>query len=92
MEPIRRGAFDIIANLLEVLSEGSFSKSRLAGRASLDTRSSERYVTMLTACNLAERDASSQNIKITQKGTGFLEEYRRLKLYLKLPLELTKID
>jgi predicted transcriptional regulator len=77
---VKRAYFDIVANLLDELSQQPCGKTRLAARANLDTRATRRYINLLLATNLVSYDANILNV--TTKGFGFLEEYKKLKLFL----------
>lgn len=79
---IRRAYFDIVANLLEVLSEEPCAKTKLASKANLDTRATHRYLTLLARSKLALVDESTNLLKITTKGKDFLDEYKRLLYFL----------
>ena len=78
----KRGLFDIIASLLEVLESGACSKTTMASRANLATRGSRKYVNMILGFNLIVKDEDRNFFKITEKGRRFLEEYRRLKMFI----------
>jgi predicted transcriptional regulator len=77
----RRAYFDIVANIIGILSEGPCKKTNLASRASLDTRAIQKYINLILKTNLASLD-QAKILKITSKGNEFLLEYRKLKLYL----------
>ena len=70
-----------MASLLEALSEEPSHKTNLASRANLDTRATNRYLTLILQTNLVTIDADSE-IRITPKGKDFLEEYKKLKMFL----------
>ncbi len=78
----KRGIFDVIASLLEILEEGRCNKTTLSTRANLDTRSSKRYIDMLLKFNLVLNQNSHNSFKITDKGKDFLEEYKALKMFI----------
>jgi len=78
----KRGFFDIIANLLQILEEGACNKTALASRANLATRSSTSYVDILLKFNLVSKDASRNIFKLTENGRMFLEEYKKLKMFI----------
>lgn len=82
MAQIRRAYFDIVANLLEVLSQEPCAKTKLASKANLDTRATHRYLNLIVRSKLAEIDNGSNVLRITSKGKDFLDEYRRLLMYL----------
>jgi predicted transcriptional regulator len=78
---LKRAYFDIVANLLEALLDEPSNKTNLASRANLDTRATQRYLNLIMKTELVELDGPNM-IRITTKGKDFLEEYRKLKLYL----------
>jgi predicted transcriptional regulator len=78
---VKRAYFDIVANLLEVLSAEPSNKTKLASRANLDTRGSQRYLSLILGLKLIDLDGSN-TLRIAPKGMEFLDEYRRLKLFL----------
>jgi predicted transcriptional regulator len=78
---LKRAYFDIVANLLDVLSEEPCTKTKLASKANLDTRATHRYLDLISKTKLVAID-SSNAIRITSKGKDFLDEYRKLKLFL----------
>jgi len=78
----KRGLFDIVASLLEVLEAGDCNKTTLASRANLATRSSRRYINMILRFNFVVKVESMNFFKITDKGRRFLEEYRKLKMLI----------
>jgi len=77
----KRGIFDIIATLLEILEEGDSNKTALASRASLDTRASNRYIDLILQFNLA-RKPDRNSFKITDKGRAFLIQYTNLRRFI----------
>ena len=81
MAQLKRAYFDIVANLLEALSEEPANKTKLASKANLDTRATQRYLSLILKTKLIEVD-SANTLRITSRGTDFLEEYKKLKLYL----------
>ncbi|MCI0559197.1 MAG: winged helix-turn-helix domain-containing protein [Nitrososphaera sp.] len=82
MAQIRRAYFDIVANLLEVLSQEPCAKTKLASKANLDTRATHRYLTLIVRSKLASADDATNTLRITAKGKDFLEEYKRLLFFL----------
>jgi predicted transcriptional regulator len=78
---LKRAYFDIVANLLEPLLEEHSGKTKLASRANLDTRATRRYLNLILQTNLIELNGND-TLRITPKGREFLEEYRKLKLFL----------
>jgi predicted transcriptional regulator len=79
---IRRAYFDIVANLLEVLSQEPCAKTKLASRANLDTRATHRYLNLITRSKLVSLDELTNTLRITAKGKDFLDEYKRLLMFL----------
>jgi predicted transcriptional regulator len=79
---IRRAYFDIVANLLEVLSQEPCAKTKLASKANLDTRATHRYLNLIIRSKLVSADEGTNLLRITPKGKDFLDEYRRLLMYL----------
>ncbi|MGH9991584.1 MAG: winged helix-turn-helix domain-containing protein [Nitrososphaera sp.] len=82
MAQIRRAYFDIVANLLEVLSQEPCAKTKLASKANLDTRATHRYLNLILKSKLVSVDDGTNALRITAKGKDFLEEYKRLLLFL----------
>lgn len=78
---LKRAYFDIVANILEALSDGPSNKTNLASKANLDTRATHRYVDLILRTKLIYLDKENE-IRITPKGKEFLEEYRKLKMFL----------
>jgi predicted transcriptional regulator len=78
---LKRAYFDIVANLLEALTEEPANKTKLASRANLDTRATQRYLSLILKTKLIDVD-STNLLRITPKGKEFLQDYRKLKLYL----------
>jgi predicted transcriptional regulator len=81
MAQLKRAYFDIVASLLEALSEESSNKTNLASRANLDTRATNRYLNLILKTKLVIMDGDNA-LRITPKGKDFLEEYRKLRLFL----------
>jgi len=79
---IRRAYFDIVANLLEVLSQEPCAKTKLASKANLDTRATHRYLSLIQKSKLVSIDDNSNTLRITPKGKDFLDEYKRLLFFL----------
>jgi predicted transcriptional regulator len=79
---IRRAYFDIVANLLEVLSQEPCAKTKLASRANLDTRATHRYLNLIARSKLVSLDEVTNTLRITSKGKDFLDEYKRLLMFL----------
>jgi predicted transcriptional regulator len=79
---IRRAYFDIVANLLEVLSQEPCAKTKLASRANLDTRATHRYLNLIAHSKLVSLDEVTNTLRITAKGKDFLDEYKRLLMFL----------
>ena len=82
MAQIRRAYFDIVANLLEVLSQEPCAKTKLASRANLDTRATHRYLNLIVRSKLVSLDELTNTLRITAKGKDFLDEYKRLLMFL----------
>jgi len=78
----KRGFFDIVARLLEILEEGASNKTMLASRANLATRSSTSYVNIILKFDLVTKDGSTNTFKLTDKGRMFLEEYKKLRMFI----------
>jgi predicted transcriptional regulator len=78
---LKRAYFDIVANLLEALSDEPSNKTNLASKANLDTRATHRYLNLILKTKLIDMDDANE-LRITSKGKDFLEEYRKLKLFL----------
>jgi predicted transcriptional regulator len=78
----KRGFFDIVARLLEILEEGACNKTMLASRANLATRSSTSYVNIILKFELVTKDESKNTFALTDKGRMFLEEYKKLKMFI----------
>jgi predicted transcriptional regulator len=78
---LKRAYFDIVANVLEALANEPTNKTNLASRANLDTRAIHRYLELLLKTKLIQMDHENE-LRITIKGKEFLEEYRKLKLFL----------
>jgi len=78
---LKRAYFDIVANLLEALVEEPANKTNLASRANLDTRATHRYLELILKTKLIQLNGESE-LRITTKGKEFLDEYRKLKLFL----------
>ncbi|MFY3741539.1 MAG: putative transcriptional regulator [Candidatus Nitrosomirales archaeon] len=81
MAQLKRAYFDIVANLLEALSDEPSNKTNLASKANLDTRATHRYLNLILKTKLIYMDDANE-LRITSKGKDFLEEYRKLKLFL----------
>ena len=81
MAQLKRAYFDIVANLLEALTEEPANKTKLASRANLDTRATQRYLSLILKTRLIEVD-NTNTLRITSKGKEFLVEYKKLKLFL----------
>ena len=81
MTQLKRAYFDIVANLLEALSEEPANKTRLASKSNLDTRATHRYLSLILKTKLITVDPDN-TLRITAKGKDFLEEYKKLKLFL----------
>lgn len=78
----KRGFFDIVARLLEILGEGACNKTMLASKANLATRSSTSYVNIILRFNLVVKDEATNNFRLTDKGRMFLDEYKKLKMFI----------
>ena len=80
MNEIRRAYFDIVANVLQTLVDEPLTKTKVSGRANLDTRGTHRYIKLLVKSQLISM-GENNNLKITSKGKEYLDQYRKLKLY-----------
>jgi predicted transcriptional regulator len=78
---LKRAYFDIVANLLEAVSDRPSSKTNLSSRANLDTRATHRYLDLILKTKLITADETNM-LRITPKGKDFLDEYKKLKLFL----------
>lgn len=78
----KRGFFDIVASLLEILEEGACNKTTLASRANLATRASASYVDIILRFNLVAKDVASNTFRLTDKGRMFLDEYKKLRMFI----------
>lgn len=54
----------------------------LASRANLATRSSTSYVNVILRFNLVAKDEARNTFKLTDKGRMFLEEYKKLRMFI----------
>ncbi len=77
----KRGVFDVLASLLEVLEDDPCNKTLLGSRANLASRSSKRYIDMLLRFNLATKDYLNC-FKLTDEGRVFLHEYKKLRTFI----------
>ena len=77
----KRAYFDIVAHVLTILSVEPHTKTRLSGKAKLDSRGIQRYMRLLMKAKLIEVDDNSL-LRITPKGKDFLIQYEKLKLFL----------
>ena len=75
----KRGVFDVLAAILEILLNDEFNKTKLASSANLATHSFTKYIDMILTFNLAAKGKANNYFKITGKGKMFLEEYKKLK-------------
>ncbi|MFY3739583.1 MAG: putative transcriptional regulator [Candidatus Nitrosomirales archaeon] len=78
----KRGFFDIVARLLEILEEGACNKTILASKANLATRSSTSYVNIILKFNLVSKDETTNTFKLTDKGRMFIDEYKKLRMFI----------
>ncbi len=77
----KRGLFDIVASLMEALEESDCNKTTLASKANLATRALTSYINLVLTFNLVRKDENNY-FKITNKGKAFLEEYKKLKMFI----------
>jgi len=77
----KRAYFDIVAHMLAILSSEPHSKTKLSGKAKLDSRGLQRYLQVLIKSRLVYLERENL-LAITPKGKEFLQQYERLKLYL----------
>jgi predicted transcriptional regulator len=73
---------DIVGNVLDILLEGPIGKTRLATRANLDTRASQKYFEVLLRTGLIVYEEKTRLIRITPKGIDFMREFQRIKRFL----------
>ncbi|MEM0029505.1 MAG: winged helix-turn-helix domain-containing protein [Candidatus Nitrosocaldus sp.] len=80
----RRERFDIIYEILTILSDGSVYKTMLAHKAKLDSRTIDKYVNLLQRVNLITVEKEREDgggryiLRITEKGRIFLNLYEEL--------------
>ncbi|MCS6767422.1 MAG: winged helix-turn-helix domain-containing protein [Candidatus Nitrosocaldus sp.] len=86
----RRERFDIIYEILNILSDGRIYKTMLAHRAKLDSRTINKYVDLLQRVNMItveeegkEKEEGRYILKITEKGRAFLNMYEELMRLLR---------
>jgi predicted transcriptional regulator len=65
-----------------VLSQEPCAKTKLASRANLDTRATHRYLNLIVRSKLVSLDEVTNTLRITAKGKDFLDEYKRLLMFL----------
>ena len=78
----KRGVFDVLAAILEILLKEECNKTKLASSANLATRSFMKYIDTILTFNLAAKSKAKNYFKITEKGKIFLEEYKKLKMFV----------
>lgn len=79
----RREMFDIIYEILTILTDSSMHKTMLAHKTRLDSRTTNKYVNLLQRANLiAVEDGKSSEgrymLRITEKGREFLNMYSEI--------------
>ncbi|AWS00102.1 winged helix-turn-helix domain-containing protein [Metallosphaera hakonensis] len=82
----RRTSVEIVADILEVVSTGTGSKSSVMRNANLSEGLTEKYLGMLVSKDLLEfRDGS---YRLTEKGRRILQNFREIR---KLELRLDEL-
>lgn len=80
---IKRDQFEIIADVMEVISEGYNSKSAIMKYANLSNTLLEKYIELLQSKGLI--DYKDGYYRLTEKGRALLEKLRKIReLHLKL--------
>lgn len=83
----KRERLDIIYEILTILVDGSVYKTMLAHKARLDSRTMDKYVSIMRRSGLIvveEKDGEMYRymLSITEKGKEFLNLYRELMMIM----------
>jgi len=80
----KRGFIEIIAIMLEVLSEKPLKKSHISFKSYLDSRAVTKYLRIMEQLGLVKKSENEPSEFIsTQKGKNFFEQYQKLVKMLK---------
>jgi predicted transcriptional regulator len=75
----RRGVLEIIASILNGLTENPLKKTHVTYKANLDSRAASKYMELLVRLQLVTRSEYDPTyFTITQKGREFLGRYEEL--------------
>jgi predicted transcriptional regulator len=77
--PNNRDRIEIIASILEAVSEGESYKSRIMYCASVSDGQLVQYLKFLTEKGLLRRDPKAGTYKITSEGMHFLNVWQQMK-------------
>ena len=80
----KRGFLEIIAIILEVLSEKPLKKSHISYKSNLDSRAVTKYLNIMKQIELVKiSEKDSSEFIMTQRGIKYLEQFRKLEKMLK---------
>jgi len=80
----KRGFLEIIATILEVLSEKPLKKSHISYKSNLDSRAVTKYLNIMKKIELVKiSEKDSSEFIMTQRGIKYIEQFRKLEKMLK---------
>ena len=80
----KRGFLEIIAIILEVLSEKPLKKSHISFKSYLDSRAVTKYLKIMKQMELVKiSEKDSSEFIMTQRGIKYIEQFRKLEKMLK---------
>jgi len=75
----RRGAFDIISEIIANIPDGGIRKTLLANKCSLDYRVFEKYLSTMLDAGLVELDEETGKVRATERGLRFYQQWTALR-------------
>lgn len=80
----RRELSDVVADILSNLSSGPLKKTHISHKSNMDSRMTNKYLSLLDNLQLIQHDVYNQTYFITQKGHQYLDELRKMANILEL--------
>lgn len=78
-EKRKRGAFDIISDIISNIPSEGIRKTQLANKSLLDYRVFEKYLELMIRDGLVSFDKNTMKIYVTEHGLRFYQQWKALK-------------
>lgn len=79
----KRGAFDIMSDIIANIPSSGIRKTLLANKSMLDYRVFEKYLEIMIKDGLISYDPETMKIHVTEQGIRFYEQWKMLKELVK---------